>query len=197
MAKRANIPEKSGTVHEGGAAKPGHNGLDNDKVQSFVDAYEEEQSLIDEIMTEAREKCQQHKDNQKDIKGEAADNNIPKKVFSAAISKRRLLARAEKVDAALNDAQKETFVQVQHALGMIADTPLGQAVLAKTSEKIAEKAYDHGYAAAATSGEKGVNIPTNPYPEGSDQHNEWQAGFLARQSEIAAEMAPETAEAAA
>ena len=201
MAKAAEIPEKTGIVHEDAAtARTGHNGFDPEKLRGYVDAYEEEQSLIDEIMREARERCQPHKDNQKEIKSNAADEaQVPKKVFSAVLAKRRLQFKAENVDAALNEPQKETFEQVQHALGMLAETPLGAAVLNKkeaAADKLAEKAYDAGYAAGGTAGEKGINIPKNPHPEGSEQHKDWEEGFTARQSEIAAEMAPEAAAAA-
>lgn len=109
--------------------KPGRNGFDPEKANKFVEAIEEQDDKIAEIMADAREACQPHKDQIKDIKNTAAEEGFAKKPLNAVLAKRKHLRKADNADVALNDGQKDDFEQIQHALGMLAETPLGQSAL--------------------------------------------------------------------
>lgn len=122
--------DENGTVHET-AARPGGNGFDPDKVQGYFTRADELDGQIEEIMRKAREDCQPHVDDFKELVKEASEaGGIPKKVFRAMAGKRRALRKAENADHALSDEQKVTFEQLAHALGLLRDTPLGAAALA-------------------------------------------------------------------
>jgi hypothetical protein len=130
--------DENGTVHEASPPKAGGNGFDPDMVQGYFTRADELHGRMDEIMRKAREDCQPHVDDLKELKKEAAEaGGVPKKVFSAMLAKRRALRKAENADHALSDEQKETFEQLEHALGMLAGLPLGDAVLASHPDSAA------------------------------------------------------------
>ena len=107
----------------------GRNGFDKDEVQSFVDRVENVDAKIDEIMEKAKKDCQPHRDDIKEIKNDASDEGLAKKPFNALLRRRKLLRKAEAVEDALNEQQKDDFIHMAHALGDLADTPLGQAAM--------------------------------------------------------------------
>jgi uncharacterized protein (UPF0335 family) len=106
------------------------NGYQPAILQNYVDRIERLYADIDAVMLKARKNCTPFRDDIKEVINEAAEkHSIPKRELRAVISKRRKLQQAEKVTDALNAEQKETFEQLCHALGMLKDTPLGQAAL--------------------------------------------------------------------
>ena len=108
----------------------GHNGYDGAALQRFIDRIEALQADIDQIMDDAKAKCQPLRDDIKEVKDEACDAvGVTKKVLNAVIRQRRLKFRAEHVRDKLDEDQQESYDQVRHALGMLSDTPLGEAVL--------------------------------------------------------------------
>src|SRR4051794_2941807 len=123
--------DESGTVHEASPPKAGGNGFDPDKVQGYFARADELHECMDEIMRQAREDCQPHVDDVKELIKEASEaGGIPKKVFRAMLGKRRALRKADNADHALSDEQKLTFERLELALGLLRDTPLGAAALA-------------------------------------------------------------------
>lgn len=195
MARPAKIPQKTGTVHTDEAPGEGHNsataGIDLSDIDEIVDRIENIHSQIDEIMDEAKQRCSPLRKDIADIKDKAAnENSIPKKALSAALRHRRLKRQAEEVSATLDDFQTETYEQILHKLGDLAELPLGQAALEKSEPddvKLA-KAFNAGKT-AVTSG-RGVMKDANPYPSGSPEAGEWDRGWDEGQASIAAEMAP-------
>lgn len=105
------------------------NGFDPVMTQEFVDRIEENQAAIDEIMAAARDKCSPIREEITAIKKEAHDKGLPRLEFNAEISKRRLLRKAEAIREKLSDEQKDNFDQIEQALGMLLDTPLGAAAM--------------------------------------------------------------------
>ena len=126
MAKRA----KAGDTESGhGVSALRGNGYDSEQVQAFVERIENLQDEIDEVMAQAKEDCEPHRADIKAVKDEAHDAGIPKREFNAIIAKRRALRRAEAFRRKLDEEQQNNFDQLEKSLGMLADTPLGKAVL--------------------------------------------------------------------
>lgn len=125
MAKRAEHAVKA----------KGDGSINSDTATGYVERIETLDAEIDEIMAAAREKCQPIKDDRKVIFKEAADNGIAKKPLAAVIRKRRLARRAEALRDMLSDEQAETYDSILHALGDLADLPLGKAALDKAPDK--------------------------------------------------------------
>ena len=111
-------------------SKPGRNGYDPEKVAAF---YERIENLYSDLATERGEymaKCKAIREDITDVIDEAKDvAGIPKKVMKAVIKQQQLLEKAEGVRTNLEDLADE-FDQLKHALGLLEDTPLGQAALA-------------------------------------------------------------------
>lgn len=128
MPKRTPRAESGKELHA--TAKPGHNGYNREQIEGYVNEFEEHDEAIAEIMRKAREACQPHVDDQKAIVKAAAENaHVPKKVFRAMLRERSLERKRDAVRGTLSEDQQETLDQVKHALGILADTPLGGAVL--------------------------------------------------------------------
>jgi hypothetical protein len=135
MPRKAKLKAGEETVH---AAKIGGNGFDSELLKSMVAECEEHEEAMEKIMRDAREACQPHVDEVKAIKKRAAEENgVPKKVFSAALRERKILRKAETVRSTLSDDQAETYDQVKHALGMLADMPLGRVALTNFEPSVA------------------------------------------------------------
>lgn len=134
--------KKDRKVLKAKTAKPGRNGFDPKTAQRYVDQYEALDGKIERIHKQAAKDAQPFRDEQKDIIKRAAEDGIPKGAMRAALRKRRLQERAEAVGAGLTEEQLGDFEQLQHALGMLADTPLGAAATkkAKTPKPKADEA---------------------------------------------------------
>jgi hypothetical protein len=130
MPRKAKQVDLKEVIHK---AKPGRNGFDPDMVNDYVTRYENCQAEIDKIMRYAREEAQPQRDDQKQIVKDAAEAGLSKREFRAVLRKRRLLKKAEESADTLSEGEQLTFEQFQHALGMLSDMPLGQAVLDKAN----------------------------------------------------------------
>ena len=108
---------------------PGHNGVDGDKLSAFVERAENLQGDIDATMDEAKKECQPYRDDIKELKKEVAKAGFPKREFGAVLKARRLARQAEGVRTKLDDNQKDLYDLMRHALGDLAELPLGQAAL--------------------------------------------------------------------
>jgi hypothetical protein len=63
----------------------------------------------------------------------AKQAGIPTKELRAVIKERKFLKQIEANRSRLEDDQQETLDQIKHALGMIADLPLGDAALKRSA----------------------------------------------------------------
>ncbi len=131
MPRRAKLDaEGARTIHKAEEPGAGHNGVDPGKVKRYVREIEAEQTEIDGIMADARASCLPHAEEIAKLKKAAAENGIPKKELAAALRYRRLEAKKQAIRSGLHEEQRDTYDQIQQALGDYAETPLGQAALA-------------------------------------------------------------------
>jgi hypothetical protein len=115
------------------------------KVKKYHKAILKKYEQIDEIMEAAKEACAPHREEIAEFKKAAANAGIPKKEFSAAISYDRLEQRKQRIRTKLDDDQKDVFDNIQAALGVLADTPLGRAASRRAG---ADDGDDEGEGAA-------------------------------------------------
>lgn len=124
MAKRVGATDGKTTT---GVEAIRSNGYDPEHTQAYVDRIEETQGEIDAIMQEAKDKCAPLREDIAEVKKEAHDAGLPRKELNAVVSKRRLLRKADEIRGTLSDEQADNFDQLEQALGMLKDTPLGRA----------------------------------------------------------------------
>lgn len=112
------------------------NGFDPNVVKGYVDRVER---LLDDIESERGSfmaKCKSIREDIALVVQEAKDQHgVPKKEFKAVIKARELEAKAERIRDDLEAESQETFDQIRHALGDLADLPLGAAVLDRASDR--------------------------------------------------------------
>lgn len=133
MARKAKAVDEEIT---GGKAT---NGFDAEKVGPYVDRIENLQDEIDGIMLEAREKCEPLRADIAGIKKDSREeDSIPARELNSVIRKRRLLRKADGVRESLSEEQQQNFDDMEKALGMLADTPLGGAAL-KGKKKLTDE----------------------------------------------------------
>jgi hypothetical protein len=124
--KGYQMAERAQTVAE--AAKPGTNFVEPDKIQSFVYEYENFDAKLLELRMDYMAKCKTIRADQKLIVDDAKDAGIPKQSFKAVLRARALEAKAKKARDDLGDIDlQDKYDLIRHALGDLADTPLGQA----------------------------------------------------------------------
>ena len=122
------MPEANVSAEEAGAAI-GHNAPDMSKAKEFIERIESVQGEINDIMAEAKARCEPKREDIKAIKKEAADTGIQRRPFNAVLAVRKAEAKAESIRANLDEDHQTFFDNLRHALGDLADLPLGQAAL--------------------------------------------------------------------
>ena len=137
MAKRAKKVKATDGGEPTGVEAIRGNGYDREMTQAFVARIEEVQYQIDEIMMKARDDCAPLREDIGAIKTEAHDAGLPRPELNSILRKRRLLAKAEDVRNKLSDDQQNNFDQLESALGMLVDTPLGAAALVRAAGETA------------------------------------------------------------
>lgn len=113
----------------------GHNGLQPDAVQGFTDRIE---NLMDKLASEKGEymvRCKSIREDVNLVLAEAKDAGIPKKAFRAVIKTRELENKLDAIRDELEAETQETYDQIRHALGDLADLPLGNATLQKAPDR--------------------------------------------------------------
>ncbi|MBI1359850.1 MAG: hypothetical protein GC155_06140 [Alphaproteobacteria bacterium] len=107
-----------------------------EQAKPLLEAHAEQQSEIDAIMEEARERCQPYRDEQKAIIKAAAEGRdgragVPKKVFRSLITCRRYGEKQSLIPTKLNEDDRELYTPLVEALGAdFMRTPLGEAAAA-------------------------------------------------------------------
>lgn len=129
MADNDNAENGGGVRHVG-------NGFDPEVVKSYCDRVE---NLLEDMESERgafMAKCKSIREDISLVVTEAKDQHgIPKKEFRAVIKARELEAKADRIRDELEADAQQTFDQIRHALGDLADTPLGGAALAHASDR--------------------------------------------------------------
>lgn len=104
------------------------NGFDPAKVQQAVSRIESLHGDIAKIMMAALTECKAVHGDMKEVYQEAKDESgIPKKELKRVIKARALERKAAEIRENLEAEEQDNYDLIRHALGDLADTPLGQA----------------------------------------------------------------------
>lgn len=107
-------------------AQPGNNGFES--ANRFVSEIEKHFETLDTYRGEYMKRCRDVRDLIAGAYDRAKDAGVPKKELKAVISARKLEARLKGIREDLEDGA-ETFDMIRHALGDLAELPLGTAAL--------------------------------------------------------------------
>ncbi len=109
-------------------AQPGSNGFDPKVLKAFVSDIDRHHETLATYQGEYLKRCRDVRDLITGVYDRAKDAGIPKKELKAVIKVRGL---EKKIAAAREDCEDggETFDAIRHALGDLADLPLGTAAL--------------------------------------------------------------------
>lgn len=110
-------------------AQPAGNGFDKKVVQGYIDRVENLKEEIASIMGTAMNEAKSLHEDIAEVFKEAKSNGIPLKALKAQLKLRKLDRDKEKVVAGLDEEDAESLEKIQHALGLLADTPLGGAAM--------------------------------------------------------------------
>lgn len=111
-------------------SKVGHNGFDPAVLNSLVERIENIEADGETDKGEYMQRCKARKEDIADIIEEGKARGIPPKPFKKALSARKLNKKIEALRADLADmVDQESYDQIRHALGDLADLPLGEAAL--------------------------------------------------------------------
>ena len=117
-------------TNDNGGPRPGGNAFQPEVVKGYTDRIERLLADIDSERGEFMSRCKAIREDIALVVQEAKDQHgIPKKEFRAVIKARELEAKADRIRDDLEADSQETFDQIRHALGDLADLPLGTAAL--------------------------------------------------------------------
>jgi uncharacterized protein (UPF0335 family) len=129
----ARLRDSQGEVPgPGPAARPGHNGL-GEAAKGYIKRIEALLGDLEDEKESYQERAEEIREDIKLVYAEAQHDGVPVKELKAAVKARKLERRAASVRDGLGMSERETFDQIRHALGDLADTPLGGAVLERAS----------------------------------------------------------------
>lgn len=135
MPKIDSAVKEAGLVSEKAADTPKAgtvNGVNSDHAQGFVSRIE---NLYDDLEKERSEymlRCKDIREGIREVLDEAKEHGIGKTALKAVIKTRALERKLEELRDDLEPDQQETYDQIRHALGDLAELPLGQAALDKS-----------------------------------------------------------------
>jgi len=119
--------------------RPGSNGFDPDQIKGLVGRIE---TLHGDLLTERSEyttRCKGIREDMRLVFNDAEKHGVPRKALKAVINARALEKRAEAAREDLEPDVQDTFDNIRHALGDLADLPLGAAALDEVSAQRARK----------------------------------------------------------
>lgn len=105
------------------------NGFDKKAVMGVITDIEGIEAEIRKVKASNAAECKALLDDIKEIKKDAKDNGLPKKLLNAILKKRANEREADDLVKEFDPEEQDLFEQLQLALGMLADTPLGQHAL--------------------------------------------------------------------
>lgn len=112
-------------------ATPRTNGFDPDKLQNYLERIESLHADIATEMATALNACRQIHGDIKQVYQEAKDEaGVPKKALKKVVKARALERKAAECREELEGDDQDSYDLIRHALGELADTPLGQAATA-------------------------------------------------------------------
>src|SRR6202030_3317563 len=107
--------------------RAGTNGFDPDVLHALVDRIE---GVVEDLLSERgsyMSKCRSMREDIANIYDEAKARGIPTKPLKKAVKARELTRKIEALRVDFDLIERETYDQIRHALGDLADTPLGEA----------------------------------------------------------------------
>ena len=138
-------PRKSKAAKEaeaqGGQQNPTPGGSNNPYADPFAEElivrHEEFDKDIAAIMSRAMLDCKEIRQEQRELLDAAKERGMNKRALRAHLKERALLRKAEEVrDKETPEVQDELDL-LRHALGVLGDTPLGQAAVARAGGNLA------------------------------------------------------------
>lgn len=111
--------------------EPGHNsGYDFEQLRSILAEMFSEQDAIDEVNEQAARDRKPFQTQITNLKKKAAeDTGVPIKMVNQVWRQMKAEERLKHIDDKLNDEEKDDIEKVRQGLGMLAEEPLGRAVL--------------------------------------------------------------------
>lgn len=115
--------------------KPGKssNWCDPEKLKGFVGEIEGLHEQRASAHSVYMDECKGIKEQEGEVYLTAKAAGVPKRALRSVIQVRAAERRAENIRAKLTAATQNEHDQIRHAIGDLADTPLGQAALAKST----------------------------------------------------------------
>lgn len=117
---RLGRPQGSRNKGDGEAARAGRNGFDPADVKKFVGSIMGSLADIKVLHASIAGDVASHRADIKDSYEKARDAGIPVKALKAAV-------KVKRIEQAMELGVAEDYDQIRHALGDLADTPLGLA----------------------------------------------------------------------
>ena len=110
--------------------RAGHNGIDGDKLSAVVKEAERIEAEIASAKGAHMKFCQKKREEIAGvIKDAKAEHGIPTKELKAVLKRRKARQKMEELRDRLEADQQDTLDQMEHALGDLADLPLGAAAM--------------------------------------------------------------------
>ena len=129
MAKKAK--DETGEPSGHGVSAIRGNGFDKDIAQGFVDRMMDRHAHLFTLASEHMLRCKEVREDMRLILDEAKDAGIAKKALKGVVAKLLLEAKIEDIREVLEGDDIDAYDKLEQSLGMLRDTPLGSAALAK------------------------------------------------------------------
>lgn len=113
------------------------------QLRQLLDRIANVQKEIDGVMDAAKGECSPLREDIAAIKKEANEKGFSRKEFNALVRKDRLERQIKAIPSQLDADQQDRYEDMLHALGELAETPLGQAAAEKHPGKPKDGAAAH------------------------------------------------------
>jgi uncharacterized protein (UPF0335 family) len=118
-------------------AKHGHNGMAPERVKNAVGEIEDLLSKKQRLHMGYMSECRAINEDIAAVYDAAKETGIQKKALRKVVKTRELERKVASIREDLEAEDQETFDQIRHALGDLAELPLGQAALDAKAERSA------------------------------------------------------------
>lgn len=112
------------------------NGFDSQKTKSYVDRIENIEAEIASERGKFMARCKELRKDISDVLDEAKSDGIPKKALRAVIKTRAIQAKIENIREDLEGEDQDNYDLIRHAIGDLADLPLGKAALERAAAAV-------------------------------------------------------------
>lgn len=117
---------------------PATNGYDSEKLNSYINKIESVDAEKESEKGASMQRQSVLTTKRKAIYDEAKDDNINITALKAEVKIRRFDRKKAKVREDLEADDREDLDKIEHSLGMLADTPLGQAAMGSAKDRNAK-----------------------------------------------------------